>query len=259
MATVGIDVGSLTTKAVIFNENKILGYSIISPAEGEEVIADILARQALENALVNAGINEADLTGILVTGVSRKEVEFIPRQKSSLVCLAKGAHFLSPEVRTLMDVGAETSTIVRISAKGGVEDSAFNDRCAAGTGVYVDTMARLMHMSTEEMARASLSGKQRAEVSSMCAVFAEQEVISHIHRDPPTPQNDVIKGILGSIAMRIVGIAKRVGIKPEVMMSGGMAKNVGFVHEVEEEIKLKLLLPDEPQLVGALGAALLAA
>ena len=168
------------------------------------------------------------------------------------------AHFLSPEVRTLMDVGAETSTIVRISAKGGVEDSAFNERCAAGTGVYVDTMAKLMYMSTEEMAQASLSGVQRAEISSMCAVFAEQEVISHIHRDPPTPRNDVIKGIHGSIAIRVVGIAKSIGVKPEVMTSGGMAKNVGFVHEVEEEIKMKTLSPEEPLIVGALGAAILA-
>ncbi len=259
MATVGIDVGALSSKAVVFNEGKVLGHGIIFSVEGEWTTADEMARLALKKAVENAGVEEADLTGIVATGASRKEVELTSRKKSSPICLAKGAHYLAPDVRTLIDVGAETSTIVRISAKGGVEDYAVNERCASGTGVFVDTMAKLMHMSVEEMAQASLLGVQRAEISSMCAVFAEQEVISHIHRDPPTPQNDVIKGIHGSIAIRVAGIAKRIGIKPQVMISGGLAKNVGFVHEVEEDIKMKTLSPEEPQLVGALGAAIMAA
>ena len=262
MIVAGIDVGALTTKAVVISKNgssEILGYSIVLPALGEEATADVLARRALDQALVKAGADEKSLTGMTATGTGRRDITFITQQKSLLVCLAEGAHFLNPGIHTVIDIGAESATVVRLDDRGKVEDSANNDRCASGTGVFLEAMAKLMRMSMEEFAQASFAGRDRAEISSMCAIFAESEVISHIHRIPATPKNDVIKGIHGSMAVRISGQAKRVGVKPEVMVSGGVARNVGLIKELEEELKNKVFMPPEPQLVAAVGAALLAA
>ena len=119
-------------------------------------------------------------------------------------------------------------------------------------------MAKLMAMPLDEMSRPSFQAHARAEITSTCAVFAESEVISHVHREPPTPKADIIAGIHGSMAVRIVGLAKRIGIKPEAALCGGVARNIGFAKALEEELKLKVFVPEEPQLVTALGAALIA-
>lgn len=254
MPVAGIDVGSQTTKVVILGDGQVVGQSVIVSAEETE----IGARKALDEALKQAGLAITDLTVIVATGVGRKDVSFATRQKTSLSCLAKGINRLAPSVRTLIDVGAETSTVIRVNEKGGVDDSIGHDRCASGTGVFLESMAKLMQMPLPEMGRESLKAQKRAEVSSMCAIFAEQEVISHVHRVPPTPKSDIIAGIHGSMAVRIVGLAKRIGIKPEVALCGGVAKNVGFAKVVEEEVKQKVVIPENPQLVAALGAARIA-
>ncbi len=254
MPVAGIDVGSQTTKVVILGDGQVVGQSVIVSAEETE----IGARKALDEALKQAGLAITDLTVIVATGVGRKDVSFATRQKTSLSCLAKGINRLAPSVRTLIDVGAETSTVIRVNEKGGVDDSIGHDRCASGTGVFLESMAKLMQMPLPEMGRESLKAQKRAEVSSMCAIFAEQEVISHVHRVPPTPKPDIIAGIHGSMAVRIVGLAKRIGIKPEVALCGGVAQNVGFAKVVEEEVKQKVVIPENPQLVAALGAARIA-
>ena len=254
MPVAGIDVGSQTTKVVILGDGQVVGQSIIVSAEETE----IGARKALDEALKQAGLAFIDLTSIVATGAGRKDVSFATRQKTSLSCLAKGINRLAPSVRTLIDVGAETSTVIRVNEKGGVDDSIGHDRCASGTGVFLESMAKLMQMPLPEMGQESLKAQKRAEVSSMCAIFAEQEVISHVHRVPPTPKADIIAGIHGSMAVRIVGLAKRIGIKPEVALCGGVARNVGFAKVVEEEVKQKVVIPEYPQLVAALGAARIA-
>ncbi|MFQ5827438.1 MAG: acyl-CoA dehydratase activase, partial [Dehalococcoidia bacterium] len=250
----GIDVGSQTTKAVILSDGQIVGHSVMVSAEE----AEAGARKALDEALKKAGLAFTDLTSILATGAGRKDITFAQKQKTSLSCLAKGINRLPPSVRTLIDVGAETSTVIRINERGGVEDSIGHDRCASGTGVFLEAMAKLMQMPLDEMAQESLKAQRRAEVSSMCAIFAEQEVISHVHRVPPTPKNDIIAGIHGSMSVRIVGLAKRIGIKPDVAFCGGVAKNLGFAKVLKEDIGMEVLIPEEPQLVAALGAARIA-
>lgn len=254
MAVAGIDIGSLTTKVVILEDDGILSHSIITSAEE----AEVGARKAMEQALKDTGLSLADLKYIISTGVERKSAHFAHRQKTSPSCLARGAHWLFPAVRTVFDIGAETCTIIRSDQRGRVEDSVGHDRCASGTGTFLQTMAKLMQIPLEEMAKLSLQAKGRAAISGTCAVFAEQEVISHVHRDPPTPKNDIIAGIHASMATRIVGLAKRVGIEQEVVLAGGVAKNVGFARILEEEIGMELRIPEEPQLLAALGAALIA-
>lgn len=254
MPVAGIDVGSQTTKAVILSDGQILGQSVIVSTEE----AEAGARKALDEALKQAGLAFSDLTTIVATGAGRKDVTFAQKQKTSLSCLAKGINRLLPSVRTVIDVGAETSTVIRVNERGGVDDSIGHDRCASGTGVFLEAMAKLMQMPLPEMAKESLKAQRRAEVSSMCAIFAEQEVISHVHRVPPTPKPDIIAGIHGSMAVRIVGLAKRIGVKADVALTGGVAKNVGFAKVVEEELKQKVVVPDNPQVIGALGAARIA-
>lgn len=254
MVVAGIDVGNLTTKAVIVEDGRVLGRSIITSADA----AEEGVRQALEEALEEAGRTFEELAKTVITGPGRKFVPFIPKQKSSVTCIAKGASLLFPSARTVIDVGAETSTVVRINQRGGVEDSAAHDRCASGTGIFIEAVAKIVKMPLAEMARVSLTAERRAEISTMCAVFAESEVISHVHRVPPTPINEIIAGVHGSMAVRLTGLAKRIGIKPEVVFCGGVAKNIGFIAELEKETKVKLLIPEEPQLVAALGAARIA-
>ena len=219
----------------------------------EEV--EVSARRALEAALEQAGLKMEDLTGIVATGAGRKAVSFATGHKSIATCLAKGINLLHPSVRTVFDVGAETSSVLRVSPKGLVEDSVGHDRCASGTGVFLQAMAKLMMMPLEEFARASLTAQRRAEVSTMCAIFAEQEVISHVHRVPPTPKEEIIAGIHGSMAVRLTGLGKRIGIKADAAFTGGVARNVGFVKALEEEIKMPVIVPEEPELVAAIGAA----
>ena len=247
----GIDIGNLTTKAVIMDGGSIVGSSLLSTSEE----AELSAQQAAHEALKQAGLSWDTISDVVATGTGRKLVTFASQRKTSPTCLAKGINLFYPEVRTLVDIGAETSMVLRITSDGKVEESIGHDRCASGTGVFLETMARLLKMSMEEMAKASLQGQERAEISNMCTIFAEQEVISHIHRVPPTPLPDVIKGIHGSMAVRISGMAKRIGIKPEVAMSGGVARNIGFRRELEEELGASIIVPDDPELVAAVGAA----
>lgn len=254
MICAGLDVGHLTAKAVVMRDGAIVGKGVIVSHDE----ADAAARNALQAATEDSGIALDDIQAIIATGVGRKFVSFAHNQKSTALCLAKGVNIVYPDARTIFDVGAESSTVVRVNQRGILEDTIGHDHCASGTGMFLETMAKLLQMPLVEMAQASLNGAQRAEVSSMCAVFAEQEVISHVHRVPPTPRDELIKGIYGSMAVRIAGLAKRLGIKQEVVIVGGVAHNAGLVHELETEIKGKIVVLPDPQLVAALGAARIA-
>ncbi|MEE9202139.1 MAG: acyl-CoA dehydratase activase [Dehalococcoidia bacterium] len=251
MAVAGIDVGSLTTKVVIMDGERILGKCL--DLSSEEV--EVSAQRALDEALKQAGLKREDLTAIVATGSARKSIGFATKQKTTLSCLAKGMSLLNPSVRTLFDVGAETSSVLRLSQKGLVEDSVGHDRCASGTGVFLQAMAKLMMMSLEDFAKLSLTAQRRAEVSTMCAIFAEQEVISHVHRVPPTPKNEIVAGIHGSMAVRLTGLGKRIGIKGDAALTGGVARNPGFARALEEEIDMPVIISEEPELVAAIGAA----
>jgi len=251
MLVAGIDLGNLTTKVVVLREDEIVASAIlIAAGEGEAE-----ALRAFGEALRPGQPAMQDLECVVATGVGRKSVPFAQRQRASASCLARGIHHLYPSVRILIDVGAETCTVVKLNERGLLEDSATNERCASGTGVFLETMAKLMHMPLEEMAKRSLLAEGVAEVSNMCAIFAEQEVISHVHRDPPTPMNDIIAGIHTSMATRVGGLAKRVGIREDVALTGGVARNVGFARTLEDNLGVRLVIPDQPELVAALGAA----
>lgn len=254
MLYAGLDMGSLTTKVVILRDNEVLSQGIVNSVEE----GDARARKVVELALEGTDCRPSDIAYIVATGAGRKSVSLAQKQRAPSSCFARGINRLFPTVRTVIDVGAETCTVVRVNERGGADDSMSNERCAAGTGVFLETMAKLMQMPMEEMARASLLAEGKAEITNMCAIFAEQEVISHIHRDPPTPKNDIIAGIHASMATQVGGLAKRVGLKGDVAFTGGVARNIGFVRALEQKLGIVLKVPDEPESVAALGAACIA-
>ncbi len=254
MKVAGIDVGSLYTKAVILEDSTLLSYSVITTAD----VADVAAREALDHALQNAGLSTKDTGYIISTGAQRKEVSFVQAHRSTMVCLSKGAHLLFPAGRTVIDVGAENSYAIKLNDRGDVIDFTENDKCAAGAGIFLEAMTKLLAMPLDEMIAAALKAENAAEISSTCTVFAEQEIISHAFSIPPVPLNDIIAGIHASLAVRVAGLARRVRIAPEVVLCGGVAKNAAFAQRLALRLNSDLLIPQEPQIVAALGAALIA-
>jgi predicted CoA-substrate-specific enzyme activase len=252
MIVAGIDVGSLTTKVVILKDDKILSTSILSTGEEGAVIA----QKAMDEALKKASLSFDQLENTVATGYGKKSVTFTDNTKSEMFCHAKGAHWLFPFARKVIDIGAESSKVIRLNERGDVEDFTGNDKCAAGTGIFLDTMAKAMEVPIEEVGELSLKHEKKASISNMCAVFAESEVVSHVHRG--TPRNDILAGILESIADRIFGMSNRMGTQDDVVMTGGVAKNIGMVRALEEKLGVKIWVPENPQIVGALGAALIA-
>jgi predicted CoA-substrate-specific enzyme activase len=253
MKALGIDVGSLNVKAVILNGNGPLVSTLLPAGEGAEATAKV----AMDEVIQKSGLSK-DGWYVVATGIGGKSVTFSQQQKAITTCLARGVHQLLPTARMIIDLGAETSTVLKINDRGRVTDWAGQDKCAAGTGMFLQAMSKVMQVKLDEMAEYSLRAKNRADISGTCAVFAESEVISHIHRVPPTPKEEIIAGIHASMVSRIMGLLKRLGIERDVAVVGGVAANKGLVDIMEKELGFKVLVPENPQIVAALGAAILA-
>jgi (R)-2-hydroxyacyl-CoA dehydratese activating ATPase len=253
MRALGIDVGSLNVKAVVLDGNGPLAAALVPAGEG----AEASARAAMDEVLKKAGLT-ADDWYIVATGIGGKAVAFSQQQKAMTTCLARGVHLLFPTARMVIDLGAETSTVLKINDRGRVTDWAGQDKCAAGTGMFLQSMSKVMQVKLEEMAEYSLKAKKRADITGTCAVFAESEVISHIHRVPPTPKEEIIAGIHASMVSRIMGLLKRLGVEKDVAVVGGVARNKGLIDILEKELGFKVLVPEDPEMAGALGAAILA-
>lgn len=252
MPYAGIDVGAQSIKTVILEGEKILAYSIlITEEEGS-----LASTQALEEALDKASLHRADVKFIVSTGVGKAEVSAADKQRSEQICHGRGARFLFPSARTVLDVGAEGCKAVKLSERGDIVDFANNSKCAAGTGAFLEAMARILEVSLEEMGELAVKAENKVKISNFCAVFAESEVISQIHKGYPRDQ--ILAGIHYSMADRISDLMGRVGVVDDVVMTGGGAKNIGLVKALEGIINKKIFIPPEPIIVGALGAALIA-
>ncbi|MBC7320402.1 2-hydroxyacyl-CoA dehydratase [bacterium] len=248
----GIDSGSTSTNVVIIDsEKRILGYSII-PTGARSVES---AYKALEEALKIANIKIEDLSYIVATGYGRIGIPFANLEVTEITCHAKGAFFLDRDVRTIIDIGGQDSKIIKIDEEGKVIDFVMNDKCSAGTGRFLENMSRVLEIPVERMGEESLDWKEDLEISSMCTVFAESEVISLIARNKE--RKDILHALNKSIVKRIVSFIERIDGEPKYMMTGGVAKNAGVVRCLEERLREKVIVPDEPQIVGALGSALI--
>lgn len=244
---IGIDLGSTTVKAVALNE-KIVA-SAIKPTganprkTGEKVLDEILANI------------KGDVQRIVATGYGR--VSFNANDiVSEITAHARGSHYLFPQARTIIDIGGQDSKITRINEKGKVLDFAMNDKCAAGTGRFIENTAKALEISLEEFSNKSLKSKNPANINSMCTVFAESEVISLLAQG--ITLEDISAGIHLSVAKRIKAMAERIGIEKEVIFTGGVAKSLAMKKTLENSLGIKLIVPEEPQIIGALGAAIVA-
>lgn len=253
MTAVGLDIGSLTTKVVVMDGTGILAREVVPSGDDTEAVA----RGAVGAALEKAGISGSGVP-VVVTGVGAKSQTLSSQQKAITTCLARGARYLIPTVRMVIDIGAESSTVIKVNERGRLADWANHDKCAAGTGLFLQAMAKLMQMPLEEFARLSLEAKGRADISGTCAVFAESEVISHVHRVPPTPKPDIAAGIYFATVSRLMALCKRIGIEKDVAVVGGVALNVGLVKVLEGELGFGVIVPESPQTVAAVGAAIIA-
>lgn len=251
--TAGIDAGSRATKAVILGEGLVLARS---SARGEGRTPDA-AREAWDEALSLAGLTAGEVSHVTATGVGRAGVDFAgSRVTGPTACAAAGAH-LYPGVEMLIEVGAEESTVLLTDGKGRVLDSAASDKCASGSGAFLDAMARALSMTLREFGEAGLKAKARVEMNSQCAVFAESEVVGMIHRN--IPLEDISRAVHNSIAVRVASMAKRLGLGDSAAFFGGMALNPTFRVCLEESLGgVRLLVPEAPAHAGALGAALIA-
>lgn len=252
MIVAGVDVGAKNVSVVILQDSDILSYCILS--SGEE--GAIASRGAVEEAIKKTDFDFVNLQCVVSTGCGRNSVPFANRQSAEVVCQARGAFWLFPSTRTVINLGAESSRAIRVGETGRVEAFVKNDMCAAGSGLFLKTMSTVLDVPLELMGELSLKAEGWEEVSSICAVFAESEVISHIHRG--VPKDRILAGLHKAVAGRILEILGKVGIKGDVVATGGVAKNVAIINELEKKIGLSIILPPEPQIVGALGAAIFA-
>ena len=253
MITVGIDVGSISTKAAIIKDNEIVtllvmmtGYN--AQKAGHKVYDDILSK---------ADYTPEQVDRIVSTGYGRNSVSFSHKAVTEITCHAAGAHYLNPEIRSIIDIGGQDSKAIVIDEKGKVKDFAMNDKCAAGTGRFLEVMARAMEVDLEAFGQMSLTASKASPISSLCTVFAESEVISLISKGEK--RANIIAGIHASIGSRVIAMGKRIGLTPPVMMTGGVAKNIGVVKALEDKLETSIIVSENAQVTGAIGAALIAA
>ncbi|MCD7883102.1 MAG: acyl-CoA dehydratase activase [Lachnospiraceae bacterium] len=250
----GIDSGSTSTDVVILNKKKEIVSSMILPTGAGAAIG---AERALEQALQKANLAREDIDAVVTTGYGRTAIQAGDKSITEITCHARGAHFLDPSVRTVVDIGGQDSKVIRLDEDGSVKNFVMNDKCAAGTGRFLEMMARTMEMSLDEIGKAGLSYDEDITISSMCTVFAESEVVSLIAQNKKP--DDIVHGLNKAVAAKTAALVKRVGGAEAYMMTGGVAQNKGLVKTLEERLATKLIISDKAQLCGALGAALYAA
>jgi len=253
MVSAGIDIGSLTTDVVILRDGKIASYSIVPTLSNSEAAA----RSAYDQALASAGLTPGDVSNVIATGYGRASIDFTSKTVTEITCHAIGARRLFAEAKTVIDIGGQDSKVIRLADDGRVEDFAMNDKCAAGTGRFLEVMARSLETDLESLGSLSALSERDVRISSTCTVFAESEVVALVAKG--AAKEDIIRGLHRSVAERVYAMIARLRAEPPFVMTGGVAKNSGVVSALEERLNAKLLVPDEPQIVGALGAAIVAA
>lgn len=250
---VGIDVGSLSTESVILDGGgKTLGFSIVRTGANSTDAADA----SLEEAFQAAHASRENIQSLIATGYGRISIPFADRKVTEISCHAYGAFHLFPNVGTVIDIGGQDSKVIQVGKGGKVLDFNMNDKCAAGTGRFLEVMADKLQVSLDELGSLSLKAGGEVRISSVCTVFAESEVVSLVAQNHP--KDEIIRGLHKAIVNRVFSMVKTIGVLGEVAMTGGVAKNSGVVRMMSEKLGKPILVHEEPRIVGALGAALLA-
>jgi len=252
MRTAGIDIGSITAKAAVIEDGRILGTKFIFTGYNAEAAGG----KVYELLLNETGLEASSISKIVSTGYGRNSVKFANKSFTEIMAHAAGAYFLDSTIRTLIDIGGQDSKAVAIGENGRVRNFVMNDKCAAGTGRFLEVMARALEMNLDEFGAMSLQSGQPSSISSLCTVFAESEVISLISRGEK--RQDIIAGIHESIAARISAMLARVGVCEPLIIAGGVSRNVGVVDALERKLGVKIAASPYAQVNGAIGAAVLA-
>lgn len=248
--TAGIDMGTKNVKVVILRGNEILSRGLTLGGFDQKAAAE----KVFDEALQKAGLSRDDIEHVVATGAGKDVAPYANGEISMMGADALGGAFLFPSARTVIDVGAEEGRAVKCDEKGKMIDFVINERCAAGAGTFVEAMSRALEAKLEEMGPLSLRAEKAVPMNAQCTIFAESEVVSLIHAK--TPKADISRAIHDAIADRIASMTRRLGIQRDVVLVGGVAKNIGFVESLKRILGVDLLVPDEPEFVGALGAAL---
>lgn len=250
MISVGLDIGSVAAKGVMLAGNK--KFQVVLPTGWSPREA---GRSIVNNLLDISGFSRNDIERIVVTGYGRIALEEAHKTVTEITCHARGIAELYPEVRTIIDIGGQDSKVIRINEKGRVIDFAMNDKCAAGTGRFLQVMANTLGLDVSELAEAE-NLEEMVGINSMCTVFAESEIVSLMARG--ASKGGIIAGIHQSVAKRVAGMAKRVGLQEKIAFTGGVALNRGVKNALLRELGTDIMVPEVCQFTGALGAALLA-
>jgi benzoyl-CoA reductase subunit D len=252
MITAGIDMGAKLIKVLVLKDGEIIARTQESAGfEPKEA-----AEKAFESALSEAGISDGDIEAIFATGAGRKMAPFAKDSVTEVSAAAKGTVFLHPGVRTVIDIGAEEGRAVKCDEQGRVQDFAVNEKCAAGAGSFTESMSRALEVPLEEFGKLSLQSTKSIPMNAQCAVFAESEVVSLMHAK--TPKADIARAVHDAIASRIISMVRRVGINPDIALVGGVSYNVGFVDSLNRGLEKQVVVPENAEFIGALGAALAA-
>lgn len=258
MITAGVDVGAKYAKIVLLEDGK----NTLARANGL-VEFDVLksATEVFEKALLDAGLKRDHIVHAVATGMGRKAIQKKPPINAEeivpeVIADAKGAYYLIPTVKTVIDVGAEEGRGVKVGENGKVRDFVINERCAAGAGTFIETMARALEVTVEDMGPLALKSTKEVPMNAQCCVFAESEVVTLIHAK--VSKEDIARAIHDAMAGRIASMVLRLGVEKDVALIGGVARNPGFLPPLEKELNTKILVPEHPEYVGAIGAAVLA-
>lgn len=253
MIVAGIDLGGKNAHVVVLKDDEIVAQGKATTGIQKAVAAEAVYDETLKKA----GLDRADVERVVATGSAGKRVAFTDGVIPDAAADARGVNRLFPSARTVIDVGAEEGRAIKVSPQGRVLDFAINEKCAAGAGTFVEAMARALEISVEEMATISLKSTKSIPMNAQCAVFGESEVVSLIHQK--VAKQDIAKAVHDAIAGRIASVGRIVGLEQDVVVIGGMANNKGFIDSLKKEIQLDVIVPPDPDFMGALGAAVAAA
>jgi predicted CoA-substrate-specific enzyme activase len=248
----GIDIGSASSKAVICADGDIKTYAVTPSGGNYRQTAERLRREAVKKI----GLSPGDLSYTVATGYGSAAVPFSDQSVTDISCQAKGIHRLFPKVRTVIDIGGQFSKVIKIDEDGRVTNFILNEKCAAGSGKFLQVIARLLHIEISDIGQLSLKSQKPVEFNTGCAVFAESEAVSRIAEGALV--EDILAGVHKAMAAKIVNLVERTGPVGICTVTGGGAKDIGLVKAIEADLGITLLVPEEPQITAAYGAALLA-
>jgi len=253
MIVAGCDVGSLSAEAVIMSDGSIISSEIIRVRPRPEQSAT----DVMDKALARAGLTYKDIECCVSTGYGRERIPFANGNVSELSCHGKGAQWLVPSVRTVIDVGGQDCKVIRVDENGKLINFVMNDKCAAGTGRFLEFMAKVLGVGIEDLGPLALATERPAPITNMCSIYAESEVLHYVYEGKNPAE--IAAGINHAMAERVNSLVKRVGVEKDICITGGVAKNIGVVKNLEEMLQVNAeALPVDPQIVGAIGAGLFA-